>query len=72
VSVRGSGVALQTSYIAVNAPGSAITPEQQVNVTGASGEALASASLYQGLWTIIAVAALMVLALEWLVYHRAR
>ncbi len=72
VSVRGRAAAPQTSYIAVNAPGSAITPEQQVNVTGASGEALASASLYQGLWTILAIAALVVLALEWLVYHRAR
>ena len=72
VSVRGRGVPPQSSYIAVNAPGTAIAPQPQINVTGATGEALASASLYQGLWRIIAVAALVVLALEWLVYHRAR
>ena len=41
-------------------------------MTGAKGNALASAPLYQDLWTAIAVAALAVLALEWLVYHRAR
>ena len=59
-----------TSYIAVNAPGSAITPENK-STSPARRSALASASLYQGLWTILAIAALVVLALEWLVYHRA-
>ena len=49
-----------------------IAPQQQLDVTGATGQALASASLYQGLWTVIAVVALAVLVLEWLVYHRAR
>ena len=72
VSVLGPGAAQQDSYIAVNAPGTAIAPQEQLDVTGANGNALASAPLYQGLWTVIAVAALAVLALEWLVYHRAR
>jgi Ca-activated chloride channel homolog len=72
VTVLGPGPARQASYLAVNAPGTGIAPQQQLDVTGAKGEALASASLYQGLWTVIAVAALVVLALEWLVYHRAR
>ncbi len=64
--------ARQSSYVAVNAPGMPIAPQQQLDVTGATGQALASASLYQGLWTVIAVMALAVLVLEWLVYHRAR
>ncbi len=72
VSVFGPGAAQQDSYIAVNAPGTAIAPQQQLDVTGAKGNALASAPLYQDLWTVLAVAALAVLALEWLVYHRAR
>jgi Ca-activated chloride channel homolog len=72
VTVLGPGAARQGSYVAVNAPGTPIAPQQQLDVTGATGQALASASLYQGLWTVIAVAALAVLVLEWLVYHRAR
>ena len=48
-----------------------IAPQQQLDVTGATGQALARTPLYQGLWTVIAVAALVVLVLEWLVYHRA-
>jgi Ca-activated chloride channel homolog len=72
VTVLGPGAARQSSYVAVNAPGMPIAPQQQLDVTGATGQALASASLYQGLWTVIAVVALAVLVLEWLVYHRAR
>jgi len=72
VTVTEPGGARQDSYLAVNAPGVPIAPQQQLDVTGTAGKALASASLYQGLWTVVAVAALVVLALEWLVYHRAR
>ena len=72
VTVVGPGATQQDSYIAVNAPGTSIAPQEQLDVTGATGKAQASASLYQGLWTVIAVAGLVVLALEWLVYHRAR
>jgi Ca-activated chloride channel homolog len=72
VTAEGPGGAQQVSYIAVNAPGVSIAPQQQVDVTGSAGKALASASLYQGVWTVLAIAALVVLALEWLVYHRAR
>jgi Ca-activated chloride channel homolog len=72
VTVVGQGPTAQTSYIAVNAPGTSIAPQQQVDVTGATKQTLASASLYQGVWTVLAVIALIVLALEWLVYHRAR
>jgi Ca-activated chloride channel homolog len=72
VTVIGPGAAPQTSYIAVNAPGTSIAPQQQLDVTGTTKPTLASASLYQGVWTVLAVIALIVLALEWLVYHRAR
>jgi Ca-activated chloride channel homolog len=72
VTLLGPGQARQESYIAVNAPAVPIAPQQQLDVTGTAGKAVASTALYQGLWTILAVAALVVLALEWLVYHRAR
>jgi len=72
VAVLGPGPTRQNSYIAVNAPGTSIAPQQQLDVAGTPGRALASASLYRELWMVFAVAALVVLALEWLVYHRAR
>ncbi len=67
-----TGLDREHSYIAVNPPGVPIAPQQQLDVTGTTAKAPTSASLYQGLWTAAAVAALVVLALEWLVYHRAR
>jgi Ca-activated chloride channel homolog len=72
VRVVGPDVARQDSYIAVNAPGVPIAPQQQLDVTGTATKALSNTSLDQGLWTVLAVAALVVLVLEWLVYHRAR
>jgi Ca-activated chloride channel homolog len=62
----------RTSYLAVNAPGTAIAPAQRLEVTGAAGVALPKARLDHGLWPIVSVAALVVLLVEWLVYHRAR
>jgi len=62
----------QTSFLVVNAPATAIAPVQSLDVTGATGEALPSTALYRGLWPVVALAALIVLFLEWLVYHRAR
>lgn len=62
----------QTSFLVVNAPATAIAPVQRLEVTGATGAALPRTALYRGLWPAIAIAVLVVLFLEWLVYHRAR
>ncbi len=62
----------QTSYLVVNAPGTGISPLQTLDVTGAKAAAFPKASLYQELWPLLAVCALLVLLLEWAVYHRAR
>jgi Ca-activated chloride channel homolog len=62
----------QTSFLVVNAPATAIAPVQKIEVTGATGRALPRTALYRGLWPLFALAALIVLFLEWLVYHRAR
>ncbi len=62
----------QTSFLVVNAPATAIAPVQRLEVTGATWAALPRTALYRGLWPAIAIAVLVVLFLEWLVYHRAR
>jgi len=61
----------QVSYLAVNAPATAITPQQTLDVTGTPGGQAVTTSLYRGLWPVLAVAALLVLLAEWAVYQRA-
>lgn len=71
VTVERPSRAPQVSYLAVNAPGVPIAPRAHLDVTGSPGKALASAFAYQDIWTWLAIGALVVLAFEWLVYHRA-
>jgi Ca-activated chloride channel family protein len=71
VTVVERGGARQESYLAVNALGTSIRPLQSLEVTGTPGNALPTTSLYRSLWPALAVAALLTLLLEWVVYHRA-
>ncbi|MGH9107681.1 MAG: vWA domain-containing protein [Acidimicrobiales bacterium] len=71
VSVVGRNGSHQVSYLAVNPEGTAIAPKRAIDVVGAAGKALPTASLYRDLWPLFAVAALAVLLAEWVVYHRA-
>jgi Ca-activated chloride channel homolog len=61
----------QVGYLAVNASATSIAPQQSLDVTGHAGQALATSRSYQDLWPFLVVMALLVLLVEWLVYHRA-
>jgi hypothetical protein len=62
----------QVDYLAVNALGTPIAPQHDLEVSGAPAAALPATSLYQALWPAFAAVALVLLLLEWVVYHRAR
>jgi hypothetical protein len=61
----------QVAYLAVNAAATSIAPQQTLDVSGRTGQTLATSRSYQDLWPLLAVVALLVLLAEWLVYHRA-
>jgi len=61
----------EVSYLAVNAAATSIAPAQALDVAGRASQALAISRSDQDLWPFLAVLALLVLVVEWLVYHRA-
>ena len=69
VARRGTS---QTTYLAVNPVGGDISPAPSIEVAGTQGKALPGSYLYQEIWPLIVVLALVVLLIEWGFYHRAR
>jgi hypothetical protein len=61
----------QVAYLAVNAPATSIAPQRALDVAGRTGQTVATSRSYQDIWPVLAVVALLVLLVEWLVYHRA-
>lgn len=71
VAVVERNGARQVNYLAVNAFGTSISPQATLDVVGAPGSTLPTEPLYRSLWPALAMAALVVLLIEWTVYHRA-
>jgi Ca-activated chloride channel family protein len=60
-----------TSYFAVDVPGTPIAPAKDLQVVGTPGKSLPTSSLYKAVWPWLALAGLVLLMVEWVVYHRA-
>jgi len=71
VNVSRKGGRQSVSYFALNVPGQSIAPARSLQVVGTAGKALPTSELYKSVWPWLAAAALALLFVEWVVYHRA-
>ena len=71
VTFVGEHGSRQRSYLAVDALGTPIAPHQSLEVSGTAAKPLPASFLYEDLWPWVALAALLVLLFEWVLYHRA-